>query len=320
MKNIKYRNYYIISLASIIILSIYPIFMGMSVICDMLSNGTVLAENYPKYIIPYTPISISLIFGIALEPVFSKLLGKIRFAISSVASLAIFFVTELLFEKLVIVTETVETTLESWQMYMCMVTPTTYTTQTKTAIELLVDGYSPYFKLHFYIISALIIIAVLNCIYGFADIIKCGRKERTRPLVLQSIFTALFIGMCVFACFTAFYRTGELFISPLSAILMSLFFILFGLTFGVFVSSFAVGKRKLFSLVLPSVAAIATVLLMYVGEMILLGGNLYRYGRSALFSPMGKLVLSPYDVAVTLGTGVLCYVILKIFVDRRNRK
>jgi len=40
------------SACSVVLSHIY----GLKVIDDMVRNGVVLAENYPKYIIPYTPI------------------------------------------------------------------------------------------------------------------------------------------------------------------------------------------------------------------------------------------------------------------------
>ena len=280
---------------------------------DMISDGTVLAENYPKYLIPYTPVCLAVIFGTVFEPILSKLFKKFSFALSSVLSLAVFFVTELLLENLVIVTETVETKLESWQMYMCYVTPTTYTTRTRTAIDVLIGEYSPLFKLHFYFISVLIIISLLNCVYGFADASRTGNKKRLKRLFVQGIFTAVFIGLCVFACFTAFYRTGEIFISPLSATLMTLFFVVFGLTAGLFVSSFTSGKK---SKIFAPIAASLTVFLMYIGEMILLDGNLYRYGKGLFFAPCGKLVLSPCDIVIAAASGVLCFGILKLMTKK----
>jgi len=39
----------------------------------MITHGTVYAEDYPKYNIPYTPISLSVIFGVALMPPLTKI-------------------------------------------------------------------------------------------------------------------------------------------------------------------------------------------------------------------------------------------------------
>ena len=63
MKSNAFRRYYIGLLASLLLVSAYPIYMGISVVVDMIQNGTVYAEDYPKYIIPYTPIALALLLG-----------------------------------------------------------------------------------------------------------------------------------------------------------------------------------------------------------------------------------------------------------------
>ena len=55
MKNKQFNRYYLLSCIGVLIASYYPLYMGVRVISDMIIDGTVLKENYPKYIIPYTP-------------------------------------------------------------------------------------------------------------------------------------------------------------------------------------------------------------------------------------------------------------------------
>ena len=52
MKNLK--KYYIFSLAGALLISFYPLYMGIQIVSAMIRDRVVLAENYPKYIIPYT--------------------------------------------------------------------------------------------------------------------------------------------------------------------------------------------------------------------------------------------------------------------------
>jgi len=59
-------------------------------------------------------------------------------------------------------------------------------------------------------------------------------------------------------------------VSAVSAILMSLFFVVFGLTSGVYAGSFLVGKKKTLAVLLPSIVASAVTIVMYIGEMVLL--------------------------------------------------
>ncbi len=167
-------------------------------------------------------------------------------------------------------------------MMMCMATPEVF----KTIRNPLVSQYSPAFKIHFYIISIVVILAVINVIYGFGKMIAENNYSKIKPLIAQAVSTVIFIGLCILACFTAFFRKGTIVISPISAFLMTIFFIVFGVTAGVYIGSFFYGKKKLFSTVLPSVFAMITTFVMYVGELVLMGGKLFRFGTGFLFESL----------------------------------
>ncbi|MDD6251038.1 MAG: hypothetical protein PUA85_00140 [Oscillospiraceae bacterium] len=311
MKNKRFIGYYLFSCIGVLIASYYPLSMGVRVITDMIVDGTVLKENYPKYIIPYSPICIAIIIGVILMPLCIKLLKKFALVGGALVSTGIFFALELLFEHKVIVSTAENVVkLADWQMAMCYVHPegwgeTVTTYKTQTAVDILMGEYNPAFKLHFYIISVVLIITILNCIYGFGQIIKTGKKNRLKSLILQSVCSLLFLGLCILACFTAFWRDGSIQVSPLSATLMTLFFVLLGVTLGVFVGSFLLGKRKLVSIFIPSVVASAMTLLMYVGEMILLNGHLYRFGTGFIFNDIPGIVLAPIDLLIIIISGFI---------------
>ena len=124
MKNKSFNRYYLFSCLGVLIASYYPLSMGIRVITDMLANGTVMKENYPKYIIPYTPISIAIIVGVLLMPLLMKWFKRFALAGGAVISTGLFFALALLFEQKVVVStaETV-TKLEDWQMFMSYVPP-----------------------------------------------------------------------------------------------------------------------------------------------------------------------------------------------------
>ena len=311
MKNKSFHRYYLLSCIGVLIASYYPLSMGVRVITDMIVDGTVLKENYPKYIIPYTPISIAIIIGVLLMPLCIKIFK--RFALAGGASIAagIFFAAELLFEQKVVVS-TAETVikLEDWQMYMCYVPPegwgeTVTTYKTQTAVDILMGEYNPAFKLHFYLISVVLIITVLNCLYGFGQMIKNAEKKRLKSLILQSACSLAFLGLCILACFTAFWRDGSIRVSALSAALMAVFFILLGVTAGVFVGSFLLGKRKLVSILIPSIVASVMTFLMYIGEMILLNGHLYNLGTGFIFDSISGIVFAPIDLLFIAASGCI---------------
>ena len=205
MKNKAFTRYWLFACLGVLLASYYPLSIGVRVITDMLADGTVLKENYPKYIIPYTPVSLAIIVGVLLMPLFFRLFKRFALAGGALLSTGVFFALELLFEQKVVVStaETV-TKLEDWQMFMCYIPPegwgeTVTTYKTQTAVDILMGDYNPAFKLHFYIISVVLIVTVLNCIYGFGQILKDGDKKRLTTLILQSVCTLTFLGLCILA-------------------------------------------------------------------------------------------------------------------------
>ena len=312
----KFRGYYILSVVVTLALSFYPLYMGVKVIEDMITKGTVMKDDFPKYIIPYTPISLAIIIGVVLMPIIIKCAKRFSLLAVSVISTAAFFISEILLESQVIVTATQKTTLESWQMFMCYMPPEQYETRTWTAIDVLIGDYSPLFKLHFYVIAIVIILAFLNCFYGFAHIIMTGDKTRLKALIMQSVSTVLFLGLCIFACFTAFYRTGEITVSSLSATLMAVFFIVFGMTMGIYAGSFLLNKKNSIAIGISAAVAIAVTVIMYIGELILLSGHLYRFGTGFLFDGLGALVLAPVDLIIICLSGGITAFIIKIIKNK----
>ncbi len=321
MKDNVLRRYYFCSLVGVLFASFYPIWMGIKVVSDMIQFGTVYAEDYPKYIIPYTPIALAVIIGVALMPILVKKLEKLALAAGTGISLIVFFASELMLESMVTVTRTVTgivSSLEGWQMYMCYIPPDMFEERTWTEVDILMGEYSPAFKLHFYVISVVLIISILNCFYGFAKMIVTGDSSRKKPLILQSVASAAFLGMCIWACFTAFYRNGDITVSPLSAVLMCAFFLLFGVTVGIYIVSFTIGTKKLYSRWIPSLSASVVTLVMYIGEMVLLSGNLYRFGEGFIFDPIPGIVLSPFDILIVLLSGAITAMIGRLISSKKN--
>lgn len=299
----KFRVYWLAVLLGTLAVSAYPIYMGIKVIRSMTLYGFVPQTNYPKYIIPYTPIAIAVIVSVCLMPILFKKVKKYPLLTASGVALVVFFVTELLFENKVIVNGTLQTKLESWQMYMCYVPPESYQTRNWRAVDILIGDYSPTFKIHFYLISVVLILTILNCLYGFGQVLLSGNCKKVKALTLQSVGTTLFLGLCIFACFTAFFRDGELLVSPLSAVLMGVFFLLLGVTVGTYVGSFLLEKKKGIATGIPAAVGAVTTMAMYIGEMFLLSGHLYRFGTGFFFDGLGAVVLAPVDVILILLAG-----------------
>jgi len=144
---------------------------------------------------------------------------------------------------------------------------------------------------------------------------RSGERKRLKALSIQTVCTIAFLGLCILACFTAFGRTGAILVSPLTALLMALFFILFGVTAGAFSGSFLLGKSKFISVIIPAITASAMTLLMYIGEMILLHGHLYQLYTGFFFDSIPLIVLAPMDLLIILFSGGATAIIFA-FVNR----
>ena len=310
----KYRNFYLLSLLAVVIASIYPIYMGAVTLIRYLQNGFVDVADYQKYIIPYTPISIALIVSTALMPLIFKLFRRYTLPVVSLLGSVLFFISEIGFEKIKVIEGYVKMPLESWQLSLCMATPEVLRSIGKPIYA----TYNPVFKIHFYIIAIVIILAVLNVIYGFSKMLREQDFSKKRPLIAQAVSALLFIGLCILACFTAFYRNGTIHISPLSAILMSVFFIVFGITVGIYCGSIFYGKSKLMSKIIPAITASLTTLIMYIGELLLMGGVLFKYGDGFLFEPIAAIAFSAADIVIILASGIITYFLMYLLNNPRK--
>lgn len=301
----KFRIYWLLALLGTFAVSGYPIYMGIKVLRSMTLYGFVPQAKYPKYVIPYTPVAIAVIVAVCLMPVLFKMVKKCPLLLGSGISMVVFFVTEILFENKIIVNGTLSAKLERWQMFMCYVSPETYQTRDWRAVDILIGEYSPTFKIHFYMISVVLILTILNCLYGFGQMVLSGNRKKQKTLTIQAVGATLFLGLCIFACFTAFFRDGELLVSTVSAVLMGIFFMLLGVTVGTYAGSFLLGKRKGIAVGIPAAVGVVTTLAMYIGEMCLLSGNLYLLGTGFWFTGLPGIVLAPVDLLIILAAGAV---------------
>ena len=99
---------------------------------------------------------------------------------------------------------------------------------------------------------------------------------------------------------------------------MGTFFALLGVTAGIFSASLAIGKKRLFSTIIPAVTSVLVTVLMYIGEMILLNGHLYRFGRGLLFRGLKKMVLAPIDILIIVLAGAVTAVTCLLINKKQN--
>lgn len=319
------KRCWLICLLAVLALSAYPLLMGMKILMNVIAIGRISTADYPKYVIPYTPVSLAAIAGVLAMPWLVRRMRRPMIA-AAVLALTVFFASEMALENVMVGSRT----MAAWQFALCIrpidafepaVTAGEATFSLRqpvleTEVGQLIGEYRPSIKLHFYMISVVLILGVLGCCYGFARAVHTGDRRCLRLLTVQTAATGAFLALCVMACFTAFFRDGRLLVSPLSAGLMAAFFILLGLTAGLLAGSGLQGKRPALAVGLPAVISAVVTLLMYLGEIALLNGELYRFGTGFLFSGMGALVLAPADVLIVLASGACCTLILRLLARK----
>jgi hypothetical protein len=299
---------WLVSLGLITALSAYPVYMGFITLSAYFRDGYVTVENYPKYVIPYTPLCIALIAAVALTPLLYRLAKRFALAAASLLGVGIFIGAEIFFEQIKVLTgyEKIYLPLQSWQYSLCYATP--------EVLEAIGDPIyaenNPAFKFHFYIIAIIILLTVTGVVYGFYQMFREGRRDKKKAFIVQLISATVFVGLCVLACFTAFWRNGTLNISPLSAACMILFFVVYGITAGTYTGTFLLGMRRAISCLIPAVTAALITVVMYIGELILTGGKLFSFGSSFFFRAMGIIPFAPVDMLVIIASGALTYLIM----------
>jgi len=303
-----------LSVLVVLLASVYPIYMGFIVVYSHIRYGGINFADYPSYIIPYTPVCIAVMLCVALLPLIYRYCKRFALLVVSGLGAATFLISELIFEKIVVFVERdMSVPVEGWQWYMCILTPTNQIRAGEISYDVtktLGLQYSPLFKIHFYAIALLIVITVIGVAYGFYKMSRTQDFTKRKPLIAQLICVAGFIGLCILACFTAFFRTGDINVSPISAVLMTVFFLLFGITSGVYAGTWLYGRRKLFSVIIPSLIAVVMAIVMYIGEMVMLDWQLFRFGTGFLFSGLGFIPLSIFDLLTILLSGAVTWLVL----------
>jgi len=271
-------------------------------------------SNDLHHMIPYTPISIAVIICTAIMPLVFNLSKKFALLVLSILGIGLFFALETYFEQIpVFIIESPQSTnVIGWQTTLCIVTPEIE----RPVLNAQGMQIIPSIKVHFQIISILMVLAVIGIIYGFYKMAYMNNHEKRKPLIAQLITVTCFIGLCVLASSTSFFRTGSIYLSSTSAFLMTTFLILFGVTGGIYAGTWLYGKRKLLSIYIPSIIAMLMTTARYISEFIMFNSGMFRRGRGYLFEPLGFLRLSLFDVLTIAISGVVTFLVLKAI----NRK
>ena len=198
------RKYYFLMLGVLAALSAYPVVMGAKIIILQWQNGGIRPEDYARYVIPYTAICLAVLIAAALYPILSRL-KRLPVLAATVLALGLFVGIELLMESITIYSPSAQNAARL-QLLSCIYTPAA----TKSFLLL----YNETYKIHYFLISFVIIALVINIAYGYGYLFSSGDRKNIIPLKLQLAVTVLLILLCIFANFTGFYRERTDYLSP----------------------------------------------------------------------------------------------------------
>ena len=332
----KTKRFYIISLAVLIVLSAYPLINGIRIAYLSIANRVIEPDQYAKYVVPYTAICISTLWFAAMQPVFMKL-KRLAFPVGIITAFGLFLVIERCFEMMqmrvsgmmllepsaLAVSDPVQdtVTMDLWQALSCAVSPVvrqeslTYEFQDRL-VYVMADGT---YKIHYYIISLLLITMVSGVVYSIAKMLRNDDRTQTKAVLLRGISTAALLALCVFANTTAFFRQAAPIQTPIASILTGLFFVVLGVSAGVYAGSYLMNKGKRFSVMLPSLVAVCATVLMYIGEAAMMSGGLYQFGRGWFFRGLSGITLAPVDILIVLLSGAITWLVLSVAGRSENR-
>ena len=133
-------------------------------------------------------------------------------------------------------------------------------------------------RVHYYIFSAVLILAVLNFLYSLANTLYGDGKPGKRVVILHGIATGcyalayFFVRVMQYANFATLHLTWD------SVLNSAICFILAAIAIGLYCGSFMRhgGQRK----TIPPISSAITVLTLYGAQYVMLGGRFYLYSES----------------------------------------
>gem|GEM_PF-453626 len=321
------KRFYIISLVVLVVLSAYPLINGVRMLFFSVRNGAITPEQYAKYVVPYTAICVSVIWFAALQPLFMRL-RRFALPIGLATAYGVFYAIERIFETMQIhvsgmslidaatlapqAAGTTAATVDIWQAALCVASPVmmdqslSYAYQDKL-VYVMADGL---YKIHYYLISLILISMVCGLVYGIAKMLRDGARSQMKSIFLRGVSAAALLALCVFANTTAFFRRPTWIQTPTASVLTCLFFIILGASVGVYAGSFLLKKSKIPGVGVPALISICATVLMYTGEALMMRGNIYRFGRGWFFYGLPIVVLAPVDILIILFAGALALLTL----------
>jgi len=230
-------------------------------------------------VIPFAAVSAAVLIGFLLLPMLRKMYVAKRGIISSVIAVCIFFALSLYAEMI------------SARLDVIFIVMTSRMRRSVEGIAALADYMTiPWtVRLHYYIFSIVLILALLNFLYGLADALYRGEKLSKKAIALQGGAVACYALAYFFVRAMQFKDYDTLLLTSSSVLNAAVCFILAGIAVGLYSGSFSkfAGLGKFISSILSS----ATVVALYAAEYAMLQGNLYSYHDSAAVTILLRAII-----------------------------
>jgi len=135
-----------------------------------------------------------------------------------------------------------------------------------------------YVKLHYYIFSTILVLAVLNFLYSLANLLYGGGNPSKRIVTLYGITTGCYALAYFFVRAVRYENHAAFHITWDSVLNAAICFVLAGIAVGLFCGSFL--QHECWRKIIPPAASAVTVLALYGAQYAMLGGNFYLYSES----------------------------------------
>ena len=144
-------------------------------------------------------------------------------------------------------------------------------------------------RIHYYVFSVILILAVLNFLYSLANVLYGDGKPNKSTVVINGIATTCYALAYFLVRVMQFENISTLYLTQGSVLNAAICFILAAVAVGLYSNSFV--RYKGWGKIIPSVLSAIAVLVLYAAQYAMLGGNFYTYSGNAVITIFLRLVI-----------------------------
>ena len=170
---------------------------------------------------------------------------------------------------------------------------------------------SPAMRIHYYIFSIVLIVAILSWLYNFAQTRYANGQPGKRFLTVQGIATACYTLAYFLVRAVQYENFATRQITPGSAVNAAVCFVLAAFVMGLWGISFLRSTKHV--KIVPPFISVLTGLLLYGAQYVMLDGQFYLYSESIFIS----LLLRSLIVVIP---GVSVYLLLRLVLKNEQHK